>query len=46
VKADVGQNFSRSASAQMNVSEQFEAATALLSGEEILLRVRQETSDP
>jgi hypothetical protein len=42
----VGQKFSRSASAQMNVSEQFEAPTALLSGEEILLRVRQETGDP
>jgi len=30
----------------MNVSEQSEAPIALLSREEILLRVRQETGDP
>jgi hypothetical protein len=30
----------------MNVSEQFEAPAILLSGEEILLRIRQETGDP
>ena len=38
--------FSRSISAQMNVGEQIEAPTALLTGEEILICVRQETGDP
>jgi len=46
VYVGVGRNFSRSVSAQVNVSEQSEAPIALLSREEILLRVLQETGDP